>query len=95
VNINISARLHKGGEKWEHKVRIHSAAGCCSIMLCSVAFVYETCCTLEGSRMDGIGKNHGRLEVRVCYKVGRIWAGLNWLIFMSLGGACVVELLVS
>jgi hypothetical protein len=60
-----------------------------------VTFVYETYCTLEGSGMDGIGKNLRKLEVRVCYKVVRIWAGLNWLIFMSLGEACVVELLVQ
>jgi hypothetical protein len=45
--------------------------------------------------MDLIGNNLRRLEVRVCYKVMRIWAGLNWLIFMSLGGACVIELLVQ
>jgi hypothetical protein len=45
--------------------------------------------------MDGRGKNLGRLEVGVCYKVVRIWAGLNCLIFMFLGGACDFEFLVS
>jgi hypothetical protein len=33
VNINISTRLHKDDKEWGHKVKIHSAAGCCSIII--------------------------------------------------------------
>jgi hypothetical protein len=36
VNINISTKLHKDGKEEEHKVRMHSAAGCSSIIFVSV-----------------------------------------------------------
>jgi hypothetical protein len=32
VNINISTRLNKDGKEWEHKVKVHSATGCCIII---------------------------------------------------------------
>jgi hypothetical protein len=33
VNVNKSTELHNEGKEWEYKVRIHSATGCCRIIL--------------------------------------------------------------
>jgi hypothetical protein len=38
VNINISTKLHKDGKDGEHRVKIHSETGCCSIILDSYRF---------------------------------------------------------
>jgi hypothetical protein len=47
-NINLPTKFHKDGEELEHKVRTHSATGCCSIS----SWVFSYCFAVVTSEVE-------------------------------------------
>jgi hypothetical protein len=61
VNINISTTLHKDGNEWEHKVRIHNAINrmlqyniMLNILAAPVSIFGDIKCVLHGTRCDEV-----------------------------------------
>jgi hypothetical protein len=87
ILINISLKLHKDREKWEHYIRILSSTGCCSIIITFcikwwylAAWFWQLDCRLCsmlvwccGILIRGMWPHHRKLQMSAWYWWFKMW----------------------